>query len=161
MRAAATLILLGLLLAGGRSAEARPEPLPVPADSTHFRLPFEPAQEPGEPFVASKLNKTYGKDLTRLMRPRARSPRTDLETLDQYAEAPLPPFAPAELDSSDIRLVGSRPEGSSAELTPQDKEEAKPAQAGVQVGIPGPVAATTALLGGIALFVKVLTEFLK
>jgi hypothetical protein len=160
MRTAATLILLGMLLAGSRPVAARPVPLPTTPDSTQLRLlPFEPAMDPGEPFAASKLNKTYGKDLTRLLRPGARPRRTDLEVLDRYAVAPE--FVPAELDSSDIRLVGSRPEGSSTELTPEDKRETTPPQAGVRVGIPSSVATSATILGGIALFVKVLTEFLK
>ena len=155
---AVALILLGLQFPVGAAGAS---PTPALPDSARIPLPFEPATEPGESFAASKLNRTYAKDLTRLLRADAQRHRTDLELLDRYAEAPPPALSPAALDSSDIRLVGSRPEGSPTELTPQVKQEAKPPQAGVQVGIPSPVAASATILGGIALFIKVLSEFLK
>jgi len=42
-------------------------------------------------------------------------------------------------------------------VSPSEKEALTPPSAGVQVGIPSAVAATGALLGGLALLVKILT----
>ena len=160
-QAAARLVLAGGLVVGSWAAEAGSTPAPAPLDSTRLQLPFEPLQGPDDWFAVSPLSRAYAKDLTRLLRPAASRSWAELETLDRYAEGPPPGFVPAELDSSDIRLVGARPEGSTAELTPEDKKEAKPAQAGVQVGIPSSVAASATIIGGIAMFIKVLTELIK
>ena len=95
------------------------------------------------------------------VRPVRRLPATEIANLDALPPRTqsLPDTAAA--DSSDIRLTrgdqGKRP----TELTPEERAALSPAQPGAHVGIPSPVAATTALLGGFALLVKLLSELIR
>ncbi len=151
---------LGLLLAlGPGSASARTEPAKAPRDSL-TALPFLPASGAGEQFTASRLTKAYDHNLMQFVKPVRRVPPTELAGLDGLAASrPAPPDT-APVDSSDIRLTRAG-QGQTAELTPEQKAALVPEQPGAHVGIPGPVAATTALLGGLALFVKLLTELIR
>jgi hypothetical protein len=46
-------------------------------------------------------------------------------------------------------------------LTPEQKDALDPPKPGVHVGIPGTVAATGAMVGGLALLAKILSEFMR
>jgi hypothetical protein len=155
--------LFGVLLAalpGLLGPISRVEAAPAAPDSTWSRLPFVPLENPGDFFAASKLTRSYGKDLTPLLGSRRQpAARTDLETLDEYAAAPQP--YDSEPDSTDIRLLRERARRSAAEMTPEERAAAAKPEAGVRVGIPSPVAASATLIGGVALLAKILVEFFK
>lgn len=153
-------VLLALLLASGvRSAEAKPGPAQAPRDSLGA-LPFLPAEEPGQSFTASRLTRTYERDVMQFVRPVRKSPPTQVAGLDAL---PAPAARPdtAAADSSDIRLTRAEQGRKPTELGPDEKAALNPPQAGAHVGIPGPVAATTALLGGFALLVKLISELVR
>jgi hypothetical protein len=143
-----------------KSAPAKPAPVQAPRDSLE-QLPFLPASEPGQAFTASRLTKTYERNLMQFVRPVRRSRPTELEGLDQLAAAP--PAAPdtTAADSSDIRLTRARQGKGAAELTPDEKTAHAPEKPGAHVGIPSPVAATSALVGGFVLLVKLISELIR
>ena len=94
------------------------------------------------------------------VRPVRKSPPTEVAGL---ATLPAPAAAPdtAAADSSDIRLTRAGEGKKPTELAPGEKAALNPPQAGAHVGIPGPVAATSALLGGFALLVKLISELVR
>jgi hypothetical protein len=141
-------------------AAAKPGPAQAPRDSIQ-QLPFLPADEPGQSFTASRLTKVYARDVMQFVRPVRRSRPTELEGLDQLAAAPAAVADTAAADSSDIRLTRARQGKGSAELAPGEKAALVPEKPGAHVGIPSPVAATTALLGGFVLLLKLISELAR
>lgn len=127
----------------GAGGEARPSPT------------FRPATNSGDPIASSELTRKYAVDLTLFLRPSADVDVADLAWLDRMGSPP--PSAVPAADSSDVELIES---GARAPRDPPPAGEraAAPKPSG---SIPGPVAATTALLGGLVLLVKVITEFLR
>jgi hypothetical protein len=93
--------------------------------------------------------------------PVRRAQPTEVAGLDELlpVRAAAPDTAPA--DSSDIRLTRAEQGRRPTELSPDEKAALDPPKPGAQVGIPGPVAATTALLGGFALLVKLISELVR
>jgi hypothetical protein len=154
------LVLSCWVVAGTHPAAARPAPVETRSDSV-LALPFLPASEPGQTFTASRLTKTYNRDLMQFVRPVRRLPATEIAALDALPPARVAAPDSAVADSSDIRLTrngqGKRP----TELSPTEKAALAPEKPGAHVGIPGPVAATTALLGGFALLVKLISELVR
>jgi hypothetical protein len=138
---------------------AKPIPAQAPKDSL-VSLPFLPATEPGQPFTASRLTRTYERDLMQFVRPVRRARPTE-PGYDQVAVAPAAAADTAAADSSDIRLTRARQGKGAAELTPAEKAAASPEKPGAHVGIPGPVAATSALVGGFVLLVKLISELIR
>jgi hypothetical protein len=156
-RTTSWVLLAGLVASVGAATGVNA--YPAAPDSTLRSLPFEPIEQPGDIFAASKLTRTYAKDLTPLLWADRRAKRTDLETLDEYASAD-PSFS-SDPDSTDIQLLRERARRSAAEMTPEEKAAAEAPQAGVHVGIPSSISTTATMIGGIALLAKILTEFFK
>jgi hypothetical protein len=150
-------VLLGFAALGHAPAQASTRP-----DSAAARLPFRLLDSPNGYFTVSNLTKAYGRDLSEWLKVQA-PPTTDLAQLDRYGRSrPIEPApAPAPEDSSDLALADAAKKHNPTELTPEEKAALTPPQPGVHVGIPGTVAATGALIGGLALLAKIVTEFLR
>jgi hypothetical protein len=121
-------------------------------DAATTTLPFRPLGGPHDRFSASNLTVTYEKDPTLFLN--GSRPPIDLAQLDRYGHFP---YGDVPLDPNEKSLVGSPRPQSVADVSPQEKDELTPPTAGAHVGIPSAVAATGALLGGLAILVKILT----
>ena len=143
-------------VAGSATGTAYPR---AAADSsaTLRALPFPPITEPGQSFAASDLTRRYTKNVMPFLRPDL-APPTDLAQLDRAAERSE--ARAAEADSSDVQLVDEQ-RRRAGPLTPEEKNQLVPPKPGAYVGIPGPVAATGALLGGLALLIKLIAELAR
>lgn len=144
----ATTILTGVLLLG----VALGIPARATAATASGALPFRPLSSPTDRFAASNLTRAYEKDVSLFLN--SQGPRVDLAELDRhgyfpYGDRPYDPEWKSLVESGEARRV--------AEMSPKEKDEVTPPTAGVQVGIPSAVAATGALIGGLALLVKILT----
>ena len=78
-----------------------------------------------------------------------------MQEVERYAAAAYRDTTP---DSSNVHLVDA---ARRAELTPEERAQAAPKKPGAHVGIPGPAAAAGALLGGLALLVKVIAALVR
>lgn len=151
-------MVAGLLVAGGVHAEVSP----AAVDSTAAKLPFLATTSVDEFFTASNLTRLYGKDLVRFMSPQTASARYDLAALDHYGTPSNPQWVPPPLTpDSSISLTDEQRRRHPSDMTPEDRAALKPPEAGVHVGIPSAVAATTAFVGGLALLVKILAEMVR
>jgi len=153
---------VGLAVPAG-AATPPPPPNPAAAQAkVSTALPFRPLGAVDEYFTASNLTKLYGKDLTRFMKLDPQS-RADLARLDRWGQPGEPRYAaaPAPVDSSDIAVADRNAANNPATLTPEQKEALVPPQPGAHVGIPSAVATTGALVGGLALLAKIISEFVR
>jgi hypothetical protein len=161
LHALALLVGLSGLAVGGGAPRARADvgsttaPVKLAGrDSVRTRpLPFLPAPRPDQPFAASELTKPYVKNFAPLLKPRPRS--TSIREVERYAAAA---YRDTSRDSSNVHLVDA---AKHSELTPEEKAKAVPKKPGAHVGIPGPAAAAGALLGGLALLVKVIAALVR
>lgn len=117
-------------------------------------LPFRPLSNPGDHFSASDLTIAYETDSSLFLNGAAYS-YLDLDELDRHG---LPRYEEDTADGSKRVRSESAPDDSVAELSPDEKDEAVPPPAGVQVGIPSYIAVPGTLIGGAALLAKVLSE---
>ena len=115
-------------------------------------LPFRPLQGPDDVFSASSLTISYDRAWMSFSNPRG--PRIDMAALDRHGYFP-PGDVPADSLARALYERALHPDV--AEVTPADKDALSPPKAGAQVGIPSAVAATGALLGGLAILIKILT----
>ena len=153
-----------LEVAAGDSAAALPSARAVATrDPGATRLPFSPSHSPEEPFAASELARLYTRNLGTFLGSEPHLSRADLRELDRYgaAPAPTPAAARAAEDTGGTRVVEASGREAPPQLTPEEKARAKPPEAGAHVGIPSPVAATTALLGGLGLLVKLIADLVR
>ena len=67
------------------------------------------------------------------------------------------PLGDTPEDSTAKALYERARRGDVAEVAPPEKAELAPPQPGVRTGIPSAVAATGALIGGLAILIKILT----
>jgi hypothetical protein len=150
-RWAAIAILLGAPAGGWAlpTAAAAPRSRPAAPDSG---LAFRPLGGPTDRFSVSDLTRTYERDLT-IWSNAGRQPVLDLAWLDRYGGST---GGHAAIDSSDIDVVGGAERREPTAMTPDERAAAEPPQPGVQVGIPSPVAVAGALLGGVAVLVKLI-----
>jgi hypothetical protein len=144
-------VLLLVVSSVGTAAAAVPAPS-VPAEPSP--PPIEVFVAPDGRFVTSRLDRDHGRDPTPFLSGVIVS-QLDLSVLDAHGRFP-DGDVPAD---STKKLVRGRPPQETAALSPEEKKAAAPPEPGVHTAIPSAVAATGALLGGIALLVKVLTSF--
>ena len=142
-------LLACLLIAWPALAGAVPSPEATPTTHT---LPFRPLQGPDDVFTASSLTMDYDRAWMSFSNPRG--PKVDLSMLDRHGYFP-PGDVPA--DSAARALYERSLHPDVAAVTPADKDAVTPPTAGAHVGIPGAAAATGALIGGLAILIKILT----
>lgn len=165
------LALLGALwLAGAevRPAAAVPHPgridtrtrLALPDSLLAGPLPFAPPA-PGQAFAVSNLTRKYTRDIAAFLKPEAAARSFDLAQLEAAAAGVhrLEP-RPAPADSADLNLTED-PQRRTAEIPPEERDKLVPPTPGVKVGIPSPVATAGALLGGLGLLIKVISELAR
>ena len=125
---------------------------PSPLAAAARTLPFRPLQGPDDVFTASSLTIDYDHAWMSFSNPRG--PRVDMAALDRHGYFPL---GDVPADSAARALYERSLHPDVAEVTPADKEALSPPEAGAHVGIPSAAAATGALLGGLAILIKILT----
>jgi hypothetical protein len=161
------LALWGALGAAGSAPPAAARPVPavvrprlvLPDSVLRGPLPFAPGR-PGDSFAASDLTRKYARNITPFLKPEA-VPGLDLAQIDRAAAGVRqvePQAAPP--DSSDLRLTEEQ-RRRVAEIPPEERDQLDPPKPGVHVGVPSAVATTGALLGGIGLLIKVLSELVR
>ncbi len=115
-------------------------------------LPFKPLSGPNDYFTASTLTAAYEKDMTPFLSYRAAS--IDMAALDRHGHFP---YGDVPEDSTARRLFEQAKLRDLAEETPPEKTALVPPSPGGHTGIPSAVATTGALLGGLAILIKILT----
>lgn len=149
MTGRAATFLMGLVLLGGAWASAA---LASTTLETSRPLPFLALSGPNGRFTASNLTAVYEKDPTSLLN--RRGPRIDLAQLDRHGHFP---YGDTPIDPNEKSLVESTQPQEVADVSPTEREELTPPKAGAHVGIPSAAAATGALIGGLAILIKILT----
>ncbi|UCE03517.1 MAG: hypothetical protein JSW67_04830 [Candidatus Latescibacterota bacterium] len=105
-------------------------------------------------FAASQLTRVYDRDPTLFLGESANL--LDPEQLDRYGWFPYGDI-PAGSDSK--RLLQEADPNDVANLAPSEKDAIEGPEAGAYVGIPSAVAATGAVIGGLGLLAKFISEF--
>jgi hypothetical protein len=146
------LVLLFGITLGASLCAAHPAAGSAQPPSSPESPPFRALRQAGERFTASSLTMRYDTDLALFLNPRDR--RIDLDDLDLHGRFP---YGDTPEDSTAKALYERAKRGEVAEVTPPEKAEIAPPQPGVHTGIPSAAAATGALIGGLAILIKILT----
>lgn len=119
-------------------------------------LPFRTINDPSERFTVSSLTAPYERDLDRILDLEAKEP-TDLAVLDEHGWFPMEDV-PYRADSHDMFRQAAEAV-SRDPLTPEEEVAGESGTAGVQVGIPSPVAVTGSILGGLGVLASILADW--
>ena len=119
-------------------------------------LPFRTLKGSADRFTVSELTAPYERNLDRILDVEPAEP-TDLAVLDAHGWFPMDdiPYRP---DTHDM-LRQAADEISKDPLTPEEKVAEESGTAGVNVGIPSPVAVTGTILGGIGVLASILADW--
>jgi hypothetical protein len=119
-------------------------------------LPFRPLSDTADRFTVSILTAPYERDLDRILDIEEQQP-TDLAVLDAHGWFPMDDV-PYRTDTYDM-FQQAADEVSQDPLTPEQEVAGESATAGVQVGIPSPVAITGSILGDIGVLASILADW--
>lgn len=138
-------LLWGLVLAALLTSEAAANP-----------LPFRALEDSADRFTVSELTAPYERNLDQILDVEEAQP-TDLAVLDAHGWFPMDDV-PYRTDTYDM-LREAADEVSQDPLTPEEEVAEESGTAGVQVGIPSPVAVTGTILGGIGVLASILADW--
>jgi hypothetical protein len=119
-------------------------------------LPFKALDDETTRFTASALTEPYDVAVERLLDVE-RADATDLDVLDEHGWFPIDDV-PYRTDTYDM-FQWATEDVPQDPLTPEEKVAEESGTAGVQVGIPSPVAAAGTILGGIGVLASILADW--
>ena len=119
-------------------------------------LPFRPLDDSSGRFTVSLLTAPYERDLDRVLNIKEQQP-TDLAVLDEHGWFPMDDV-PYRTDTYDM-FQQAAAEVPQDPLTPEEEVAGESGTAGVEVGIPSPVAVGGSILGGLGVLASILADW--
>ena len=128
----------------------------VAASAHATSLPFRPIDADNPRFTASDLTAPYDAAVETLLDPEAKK-ATDLDVLDAHGWFPVDDV-PYRADTYDL-FQWATEDVPTDPLSPEEEVAGESGTAGVQVGIPSPVAVTGTILGGLGVLASILIDW--
>lgn len=126
------------------------------SESLGNSLPFRTLEDSSDRFTVSLLTAPYERDLDRVLNVEEQQP-TDLAVLDEHGWFPMDDV-PYRTDTYDM-FQQAADEVPQDPLTPEEEVAEESGTAGVQVGIPSPVAVGGSILGGLGVLASIFADW--